>query len=97
MLIARKNSNETLKNISPFLIKKVIDNVCGEVDMCKKIRSGELLVKTKNATQATKLIQLVSLNNEIRVEVKEHNYHNTLTAKVLFTITIFEESLKKKY
>lgn len=36
-LLIEKNSNETLQNISPFLIKKVIENVCGEVDMFKKI------------------------------------------------------------
>lgn len=74
--MSRKDSEDTLKNVSPFLIKKVIDSLCGQIDSCKKLRSGDILLKTKSATQATKLIQLISLSNEIKVEVKEHNYLN---------------------
>lgn len=76
LIMSRKDSEDTLKNVSPFLIKKVIDSLCGQIDSCKKLRSGDILLKTKSATQATKLIQLISLSNEIKVEVKEHNYLN---------------------
>ena len=41
-------TNETLTNISPFLIKKVIDGICGsEVEMCKKICDDLIPIKTK--------------------------------------------------
>ncbi|XP_059226625.1 uncharacterized protein LOC131998380 [Stomoxys calcitrans] len=76
LMMSRTDSEETLINVSPFLIKKVIDSVCGEIEMCKKLRSGDILIKTKTATQATKLFQLISLTNEIKVEVKEHNSLN---------------------
>lgn len=76
LLMSRTQSDDTLKNVSPFLIKKVIDSVCGQIDTCKKLRNGDLLLKTKNATQATKLIQIISLSTDIKVEVKEHNSLN---------------------
>ncbi|XP_065360459.1 asparagine-rich protein-like [Calliphora vicina] len=68
---------ENLTNVSPFLIKKVIDCACGsEVEMCKKIRDGNILIKTKNNLQAAKLITLTSLSPSIQVEVREHTTLN---------------------
>ncbi|XP_046802968.1 uncharacterized protein LOC124418971 [Lucilia cuprina] len=40
--------------------------------MCKKLQNGTILIKAKNYTQASKLIQLTSLSSEIQVELKEH-------------------------
>ncbi|XP_037942925.1 uncharacterized protein LOC119675787 [Teleopsis dalmanni] len=77
MVMSRINSNDSLMNVSPFLIKKVIDNVCGsEIENCKKLRNGTLLIKTKTVTQAANLIKLTSLNNFIEVNVTEHNSLN---------------------
>lgn len=60
---SKSEINETLTNVSPFLIKKVIDGICGsEVEICKKIRDGSILIKTKNYLQASKLITLTSLS-----------------------------------
>ncbi|XP_073821267.1 uncharacterized protein [Musca autumnalis] len=76
LLMSRIESEETLKGVSPFLIKKIIDCVCGEIEMCQKLRSGDLLIKTKTATQATKLIQIITLTPDIKVKVTEHSYLN---------------------
>lgn len=72
LLMNRTNSEETLSNVSPFLIKKAIDNTCnGEVEECKKLRSGSLLIKTKNYNQANNLSTLTALSNSISVEITE--------------------------
>lgn len=85
LLMSRvSTSNETLTNVSPFLIQKVIDSVCGEVDLCKKLRSGIILIKTKSFSQASKLICLVSLSPTIKIEVTEHKTLN-FTKGVIYT------------
>lgn len=76
LVMSRINSDENLTNISPFLIKKVIDGVCGEVETCKKLQSGTILIKTKSFSQANKLIKLISLSPTIKVEVSEHKSLN---------------------
>lgn len=78
LVISRTNSTDTLANVSPFLIKKVIDNVCGgEVSQCKKLRNGTILVKTKNVKQAMSLMKLISLTPSITIDVTEHKFLNT--------------------
>lgn len=72
LIMKRLESNSTLKDISPFLIKKTIDTVCGEIDSCKTLTSGDKLIKTKNAIQAAKLIKLIALSPTIKIEVSEH-------------------------
>lgn len=79
LLMTRVNAtnDETLLNVSPFLIKKVIDGSCsGEVEMCKKTRNGCILIKTKNFNQAQKIMQIKSLSQAIAVEVTEHRSLN---------------------
>lgn len=77
LVISRTNDSKSLINVSPFLIKKVVDCTCGgEVSECKKLRNGTILVKTKNINQAKKLIQLTSLCPNIDVEVSWHNSLN---------------------
>lgn len=72
LLMSRIKSKETLSNVSPFLIKKAIDYTCnGEVEECKKLMSGSLLIKTKNYVQANKLTTLTALSSSIEVEVTE--------------------------
>lgn len=77
LIIKRVHESETFKNVSPFLIKKLIDCVCGDVMSCKKLMNGTLLLKTKNYVQATKLIKVISFTPEIKVEVTEHDNLNT--------------------
>lgn len=77
LIMQRKNGGDLLK-VSPFLLKKVIDYTCnGEVEMCKKLRNGNVIIKTKNETQAKKLIQLINLSGSIEVEISEHNFLNS--------------------
>lgn len=77
LIMNRTNSEQTLSNVSPFLIKKAIDYTCnGEVEECKKLMSGSLLIKTKNNAQANKLSTLTALSNSISVEVKEYKALN---------------------
>ncbi|XP_049309063.1 uncharacterized protein LOC125777733 [Bactrocera dorsalis] len=75
--MCRKFSNDTLANVSPFLIKKVIDYTAGsEVETCKKLRNGNILIKTKNYNQAEKLVKLVSLSPTVHIEISEHTSLN---------------------
>ncbi|XP_065356356.1 uncharacterized protein LOC135950753 [Calliphora vicina] len=77
LVMSRTKSEQTLARVSPFLIKRVIDSVCGgEVDSCKKWRDGRILIKTKNFIQAAKLLKLEVLSPTIDVEVIEHNSLN---------------------
>lgn len=77
LVMRRTNSDETLSNVSPFLIKKAIDGTCGsEVLECKKTRNGTWLIKTKNNTQANNLATLIGLTNTISVEVTLHQSLN---------------------
>lgn len=73
LIMSRTNSNDTLANVSPFLLKKTIDYVCGgEVTSWKKLRNGTLLIITKNFSQANNLVKLISISPTIKVEVNEH-------------------------
>ena len=73
----KSDEQDTLMNVSPFLIKKVIDGACnGEVEMCKKTRNGSILIKTKTYEQAIKILQITSLSQGILVEVCEHKTLN---------------------
>jgi len=57
-IIINRTDNKTFENVSPFLIKKVIDFACnGAVETCKKTRKLTLLIKTKNSLQAQKLLK----------------------------------------
>lgn len=77
LLMTRTNSEETLSNVSPFLIKKAIHYTCsGEVEECKKLLSGSLLIKTKNSVQANKLSTLTALSNLIIVTITEYKTLN---------------------
>lgn len=77
LIMKRIDSDASLANVSPFLIKKVVDSTCGgELEMCKKLRNGTIMLKTKNYSQASKLIQLCSLSQEVKVEVSEHKSLN---------------------
>jgi len=73
----RTDDSKTLANYSRFQIKETIDNLCGgKVEECKLLANGMYEIKTKTLSQAIKLIQLISLDNQTNVEVSEHNTRN---------------------
>jgi len=77
IIISRKD-NQSFENVSPFIIKKVIDFQCGgEVESVKKTRDGKLLVKTKGLIQAQRLLRLTQFHNFL-VSSSEHKTLNTL-------------------
>lgn len=77
LFIESDDFEKNLTNVLNFLIKKVIDNVAGsEVKMCKKLINGTILLKTINEKQTSKLIQLTSMTQNIRVKVADHKYLN---------------------
>ena len=78
----RVDQGATLTTVSPFLLKKVIDTVAGEIDKCIKLRNGTVLLLTKNLQQAEKLVQLTSLNNNISISINEHNSLNQVKGVV---------------
>lgn len=84
-LVMKRKFGGDLQKVSPFLLKKVIDSTCGgEVELCKKTRSGFVLIKTKNVDQAKKLVQLTKISQTIVVDVTEHNFLNN-SKGVIFT------------
>lgn len=71
------HASKGFTNVSPFLIQKSIDTVGGKIMECKKLRSGQLLIKCTNGKQANKIIKMMSLSMEIFVSVEEHKSLNT--------------------
>lgn len=65
-----------LSIISPFLIKRSIDTIGGTVRLCKKLKTGQLLIQCNNGLQANKIIKMKSLSQEIFVNVEEHTTLN---------------------
>lgn len=90
LIMERINSENTLEKISPFLIQKVIDGtINGKLEMCKKIRNGKVLIKTKNINQAIKLLKLKSLSPDIQVKIEEHEKLNISKGVIYSTDLIY--------
>lgn len=72
--IGKINGDKSLETLSPFLLKRVIDQVTGEIPIsAKKTRDGKILVQTNGLTQAKKLIKLTQINENIQVKVTLHS------------------------
>lgn len=69
-------SDKGLVDVSPFLIQRSIDAVGGKVKLCKKLRSGQLLIECFNGKQANKIIKMITLSVDIFVQVEEHKTLN---------------------
>lgn len=69
-------SDKGFTDVSPFLIQRAIDAVGVKVKLCKKIRSGQLLIQCFNGKQANKIIKMLTLSMEIFVQVEEHKSLN---------------------
>lgn len=74
-LIIHSPSQE-LKNISPFAINKGIKGICGEVNLIKRLRSGDILIETKNYRQSQSLMNMEKFV-DITVNVSPHRSLNT--------------------
>lgn len=70
------HANKGFSNVSPFLIQKSIDAVGGKIVDCRKLRNGQLLIQCSNGKQANKIIKMLSLSNDIFVNVEEHRSLN---------------------
>lgn len=66
------NTGLTLASVSPFLVMKTIEQLCGKVQSTKLLRDGSLLIHTHTKKQADKLITLKHLAVNINVHVQDH-------------------------
>ena len=73
----RNDGSLNMDKVSPFMLKKCIDGIAGVVNDISKLRDGSVLIHTKNAKQASKLVQLVQINDQIHVNVTEHERLNS--------------------
>lgn len=72
-----QKEGETLKKVSPFLIRRVLSaSVSGELKSAKKLRDGTLLIETKNFEQSKKIKNMKTLHN-IDITVETHKTLNT--------------------
>ncbi|XP_058816058.1 uncharacterized protein LOC131679362 [Topomyia yanbarensis] len=71
LILKRTDPGETIKNVSPFYIKKAMDSITTNVTI-SRTKDGELLLKTTNKQQAEKLLKQSKLGDQIRINVEEH-------------------------
>lgn len=71
LIMKRKHVTETMRDVSPFLIQKVIQNLCGEVINVSMMSNKNLLIETIDVKQANLLIQLTQMDDNKQVEVQE--------------------------
>lgn len=76
LIMTRADEKKDMSAVSPFLLKKVIQTVGGDVIKCIKLRNGTVLIQTKDTKQAEKIIKIINLNDNISVSVEEHNSLN---------------------
>lgn len=72
LVLHRNDGNETMATVSPFVLRKCIDGVCGIINNITCLRDGTVLIHTKNAKQAARLIQLTQINSSTHIKVSEH-------------------------
>jgi len=65
-----------LSALNPFVIEKVFQSTIGSVEECRKLRSGDLLVKVRSRKQAEKLQAMTTFHN-INVEASAHRTLNS--------------------
>ena len=54
---------KTMKDISPFYIKRELDRICGTVKNATRVRDGSLLIETVTADQSKKLLKATLLGS----------------------------------
>lgn len=71
LILTRTDNNQTMNNVSPFFIKKAIDNITPNIKI-SRIRDGSLLLKSTDYNQAVKLMKQTILGGEIGIKIVEH-------------------------
>ncbi|XP_055543699.1 uncharacterized protein LOC129729227 [Wyeomyia smithii] len=71
LILTRTDGGRTMSNVSPFLIKKAIDNITPNVQI-SRIRDGSLLLKIIDQNQAVKLMKQSTLASRIGIKICEH-------------------------
>lgn len=73
--IIKNLCDDSFRSVSPFLIHKTIKSVIGEVESLKKLKSGDLLIKLSNTSQAQSISSTKTLVS-FSVSVLPHNTLN---------------------
>lgn len=77
-ILIKRNGNpgQTMDKISPFTIKKTIDQFAGSPKSIRRLQDGSLLVETTTHAQAEKMYKMEKMN-DIQITVSEHPTLNT--------------------
>lgn len=74
LVMLRTDDSQSFRTINPFQIQKGLDAIAGPVQSCTRMRSGGLLIETRNRTQSDMLLKATRmLMYPVRVEL-----HRTL-------------------
>lgn len=76
LLISRIDVGKNMHTVSPFLLKKTIESVAGDIEKCSKLRDGTVLILAKNSKQAEKLKKINKLSTDINISVTKHQFLN---------------------
>ena len=76
MFVMKGAGSTSLAGVNPFIIRKAIDGFVGKVESTKKLNSGELLIKVKDARQAKLILKMTNLHT-FDVVVSIHSGLNT--------------------
>ena len=78
LLISSLNENLPLSKVSPFIIKKKIEDISKEFDSISLLRDGSILVLARNEYVAELFLQKKKLGNEYPVSIKLHESLNSV-------------------
>lgn len=85
LICERNEENKNMSTVSPFLIKKALENAAsGKIKSCRLTKNGDLIIECVNAKQAAKVVQLEELSPTIRVNISEHQHLN-VTKGMIYT------------
>lgn len=76
LILSRTDEGLTMRNLSPFFIKKAMDTITPRVQI-SRMRDGTLLLKTVDRQQADKLKKQALLGDNIGIRIVEHPTLNT--------------------
>jgi hypothetical protein len=86
LICERKDANKDMSTISPFLIKKCLENAAsGKLKSCRLTKNGDLIIECFNTKQAAKVIQLEELSSSIHVNISEHQHLNVSKGMIYTT------------
>lgn len=90
LILSHAEKNQTMRNVSPFLVEKVINSIDGKVEMAM-LPSGSISIKTENIAQADKIIKLIQFPNGIKVTITENVKRNSCKG-VIYAPELLSES-----